>query len=280
MISIPTITLPNGINMPSIGFGTWPSKGEECQNAVSEALACGFRLIDTAAQYYNEDAVGAAIVSAGLPRNEIFLTSKLPNWARGYDESMEAFQNSLEQLQTDYLDLYLMHWPNPLKFRENGDALMLESWQAMVDLYKAGKVRAIGVSNFWIRHLKLLEENAEIMPLVNQMRHTPGEVKQDVVDYCRENNIQLEAYSPFGSGDIFQQDSVKNIGIKYGKSPAQVTLRWIIDQGIVPIPRTIIRSEMDQDIDVFDFSLDQTSIDFLDHLDYGREFRDPDTMPI
>ena len=265
-----TVTLGNGVEIPQIGYGTWQTpSGAVAERAVLDALETGYRHIDTAAAYKNEGSVGAAIRKSGIKREEIFLTSKVWNSERGYDRTMKAFEATMDQLQTDYLDLYLIHWPNPVAFRDRGFEMTLETWRAMEELYKKGRIRAIGVSNFWTRHLLPLIAEAEIKPMVDQIRVCPGEPQTETVACCRENGIAVEGYSPFGTGRLFENESIKEIARKYGKSVAQVTLNWGLRQGVIPLPKSLNKARMAENLDVFGFELSQEDFDSITGLPYG-----------
>ena len=217
--------LNNGVSIPVLGFGTWKAEnGEVAYQAVLEALKAGYRHIDTAAIYKNEESVGRAIRDSGIPRQEIFVTTKLWNTNHSYDEARQAFEESMEKLGLDYLDLYLIHWPNPKPLRENEawKTRNAEVWRAMEDLYQEGKIRAIGVSNFLPHHLDALLETARIIPTVNQVRLAPGVYQEEVVDYCKEKGILLEAWGTIGQGELFEQKEVQEIATKHGKSVAQI----------------------------------------------------------
>ncbi|VIW44535.1 2,5-diketo-D-gluconic acid reductase A [Streptococcus pneumoniae] len=222
-----TYQLNNGVEIPVLGFGTFKAKdGEEAYRAVLEALKAGYRHIDTAAIYQNEESVGQAIKDSGVPREELFVTTKLWNSQQTYEQARQAFEESLEKLGLDYLDLYLIHWPNPKPLRENDQWKIrnAEVWRAMEDLYQEGKIRAIGVSNFLPHHLDALLETAKILPAVNQIRLAPGVYQEEVVAYCREKGILLEAWGPFGQGELFDSKQVQEIAANHGKSVAQIAL--------------------------------------------------------
>ncbi|GAY72076.1 oxidoreductase of aldo/keto reductase family, subgroup 1 [Lentilactobacillus kosonis] len=222
-----TYTLYNGVKIPQVGFGTWQSAdGDEAYQAVKWALEAGYRHIDTAAAYGNEESVGKAIKDSGIPREELFITTKLWNDDHGYEETKEAFGKSLEKLGLDYVDLYLIHWPNPAKFRDNWKEANAGSWKAFEEFYENGTAKAIGVSNFRPKHLDALLETAKIKPMVNQMFINPSDTQPGVVDYDNDHDILTEAYSPLGTGAIFKIPELKEIADKYSKSPAQVVLRW------------------------------------------------------
>lgn len=259
-------TLINGVEIPCIGFGTWQIGGNTAEDASAEALRAGYVHIDTAAAYDNEEFVGAGIKRSGVKRCNIFLTSKLWNNVRGYDETIAACEDSLKKLGTDYLDLYLIHWPNPLKFRSCWKEKNAEAWRAFERLYKDGKVRAIGVSNFCARHLDALYETAEVMPAVNQIRLCPGDVDDDTVSYCKNKGILVEAYSPLGSGKAFESEKIKGIAEKYGKSISQICLRWSIQNGFLPLAKAVSAEHITENLGIFDFELEQSDIKLLNEM--------------
>lgn len=249
--------LSNGVRIPCIGFGTWQSRDGEGVTAVKSALEAGYRLIDTAAAYGNELSVGAAIRESCVPRDQIFITSKLRNSAHGYDATMEAFEWSTQKLGTDYLDLYLIHWPNPLQFRPIWKEATRGTWRAFEALYRAGRIRAIGVSNFMPHHIEMLMETAAIQPMVNQLKLCPGITQDAAVEYCRARGILVEAYSPFGTGSIFSATEIREIAARYRKSIGQVCLRWSLQMGYLPLPKSGNPARIRENLDVFDFDLSE-----------------------
>ena len=258
--------LNNGVSIPVLGFGTWKAEnGEIAYQSVLEALKAGYRHIDTATIYKNEESVGRAIQDSGIPREEIFVTSKLWNTNHNYEQARQAFEESLEKLGLDYLDLYLIHWPNPKTFRENDQWKIRNSevWRAMEDLYQEGKIRAIGVSNFLPHHLNALLETAKIFPAVNQVRLAPGVYQEEVVDYCREKGILLEAWGPFGQGELFDQEEVKEIAARHEKSVAQIALAWSLAEGFLPLPKSVTTSRIKSNLDCFGIELSQEEIETL-----------------
>lgn len=262
-------TLANGVNIPCVGFGTWQApNGEVAVKAVTAALRAGYRHIDTAAIYKNEESVGQALVESGIAREEIFLTTKVWGDDRGYEQTKAAFATSCQKLQTDYLDLYLIHWPRPKAFRDLGTAVKLtaETWRAMEDLYKEGKIRAIGVSNFMVHHFEELEKTANVTPIVNQIRLYPGFVCEDTVRYCRNYNILLEAYSPFGTGKIFESEEINKLATKYGKTIAQICLRWSLQMDFLPLPKSVTEERIIENANIFDFSLSDTDMETLTQM--------------
>lgn len=253
--------LSNGVKIPCVGFGMWQTpNGEVAVEAAKAALKAGYRHIDTAQGYGNEGSVGQAIAQSGIPREEIFITSKLNNGVRGYEETIAAFEESCKLLGTDYIDLFLIHWPNPLKWRGNWKHHNAETWRAFEDLYKAGRIRAIGISNFWPRHIEALLETATVVPHVNQCRLCPGETLPEVVEYSREKGILMEAYSPLGTGTVFSVPEMKAIAEKYGKTVAQVCVRWSQQMGFLPLPKSVSEKRIIENADVFDFELSEEDV--------------------
>ncbi|HHW27118.1 MAG TPA: aldo/keto reductase [Firmicutes bacterium] len=275
-----TYTLKNGVEIPCIGLGTWQTPdGETAYNAVRDALSLGYRHVDTAAVYRNEASVGRAVTESGIPREEIFVTSKLWNTVRGYDETKQAFEETLERLGLDYLDLYLIHWPNPAGFRHMWKEANAETWRAMEDLYKAGRIRAIGISNFLEHHINALLETAEVVPMVNQIRLCPGDTKDDLVAYCRKHGMLLEAYSPFGTGKAFQVPEIKEIAAKYNKTVAQLLVRWSLQMGFLPLPKSTSAGRIKENADVFDFEIDKDDVVYLARMKGAcGESWDPDAV--
>ena len=258
--------LNNGVSIPVLGFGTWKAEnGEVAYQAVLEALKAGYRHIDTAAIYKNEESVGRAIRDSGVSRQEIFVTTKLWNTIHSYDETRHAFEESMEKLGLDYLDLYLIHWPNPKPLRENEEwkTRNADVWRAMEDLYQEGKIRAIGVSNFLPKHLDALLETARIIPAVNQVRLAPGVYQEEVVDYCREKGILLEAWGPFGQGELFDKKEVQEIAAKYGKSVAQIALAWSLAEDFLPLPKSVTASRIQSNLDCFGIELSKDEREIL-----------------
>ncbi len=265
-------TLNNGVKMPYFGLGVYLSKeGQEVINAVKWALEEGYRHIDTAAIYGNEAGVGEGIRESGVPREEVFLVSKVWNSDQGYDSAIKAFEASLERLGTDYLDLYLIHWPVKGKYRE--------TWRALETLYNEKRVKAIGVSNFLSHHLEDLLDQASIVPMVNQMEFHPYLVQKDLLGFCKEKDIQYEAWSPLMQGNVFEVELLKELAKKYQKSIAQIVLRWDLQKGVITIPKSSKRNRIAENASIFDFSLSEDDISRLDKLDRHQRFGpDPDTF--
>ena len=254
--------LSNGVKIPSIGFGTYKSgDDEETAKIIKNALNLGYKMIDTASFYGNEVGIGNAIKESKVKREDIFLVTKLWNDDHGYDKTIEAFNNSLKRLQVEYLDLYLIHWPNKLN---------AETWRAFEDLYKAGKVKAIGVCNFKIGHLEELKKTAKIMPMVNQVEVHPQSSKNEMLNYCIENNIQLIAWSPIMRGKLFTNELMLNLSEKYQKSVAQVILRWHIQRGVIPIPKSSNKTRIKENLNVFDFEISNEDMKSIYMLNEGN----------
>lgn len=248
--------LNNGVKIPCVGFGTWQSpNGEIAAAAVKAALEYGYRHIDTAAAYGNEESVGKAIKESGIPRGEIFVTSKLQNPAHGYEETVAAFEETMKKLDIEYLDLYLIHWPNPIRTRERWQEANAGTWKAFEEFYRAGRIRSIGISNFHAHHIEALMKTATIPPMVNQIRLCPGDTQDELVAYCRKHNILLEAYSPLGTGKIFEVPQMQALAKKYNKSIAQVCIRWSLQMGFLPLPKSVTPSRILENAQIFDFEL-------------------------
>ncbi|GEK88449.1 Aldo/keto reductase [Alkalibacterium putridalgicola] len=269
----------NGLTIPKVGFGTWQAKDNEAKQSVLWALEAGYRHIDTAQGYNNEEEVGEAIKESGVKREEIFLTTKLHNKKHGYDNTVEALNDSLNKLDTDYIDLVLIHWPNPKYFRDNWKEANAESWKAMEEFVAKGKVKTLGVSNFQPHHLDALLETANIKPAVNQILLNPSEMQPEVVKYNTEHNIINEAYSPLGTGKIFDIDVLKDLAEKYDKSIAQLVLRWSLQHDFLPLPKTVTKERVWENADIFDFEISDADMKIIDGMT-GRagSATDPDTI--
>jgi len=267
-----SFTLHNGVKMPYFGLGVYLSKdGTEVINAVKWAIQHGYRHIDTAAVYDNEEGVGEGIRASGIPREDIFLVSKVWNTEQGYDSTIKAFETSLKKLNTEYLDLYLIHWPVKGKYKE--------TWKALEDLYRQKRIRAIGVSNFLQHHLEDLLTEASVVPMVNQMEFHPYLVQQELLNYCNSKKIQYEAWSPLMQGKIFEMDIFKKMAEKYKKTIAQLVLRWDLQKSVITIPKSSKKQRIVDNAAIFDFSISEEDMAVLDGLDKGQRFGpDPDTF--
>lgn len=276
-----TYKLSNGVEIPCIGFGMWQTPDDVVGvNSVKSAIEAGYTHIDTAQAYGNEDCVGKAIREIGADRDKLFITTKIWNNNHSYDLVMSSMEESLKKLETSYVDLLLIHWPNPLEFRSRWEEANAETWKAMEELYKAGKVRAIGISNFRQHHIEALLKTAEIAPMVNQIRLCPGETQDETVDYCRSQGMILEAYSPLGTGKIFSVPQMQELSEKYGKSIAQICVRWSLQRGYLPLPKSVTPSRIEENLKVFDFELSDEDVKKIaDLTGWVGLSGDPDAMP-
>ncbi|MFV0557683.1 MAG: aldo/keto reductase [Enterococcus sp.] len=262
-----TYTLANGVKIPKVGFGTWQTPdGDVARESVVAAIKAGYRHIDTAAIYGNEVSVGEGIKESGVAREELFITTKLWNDKHSYELAKEALAESLEKLDLDYVDLYLIHWPNPIDFRADWAGANAGAWKAMEEALAAGKVRAIGISNFKPNHIDALLETATVKPMVNQIFLNPSDMQKEVVAHNDKHGILTEAYSPLGTGKIFEVPELSELAKKYNKTVAQVVLRWSLDHGYLPLPKSVNAERIQENADIFDFELNQEDIAYLDGL--------------
>lgn len=266
----PVITLNNGVPIPALGFGVWQVEDlEQCEEAVIKAIEVGYRMIDTASIYLNETAVGKAIQNCDVSREDLFITSKLWVQSHGYNETKAAFQRTLDRLQLDYLDMYLIHWPF-------GD--FLGAWKAFEELYSEGKIKAIGVCNFTVEKLEELKAYATILPVINQIELHPLFQQKELQEYNRENNIVTQPWSPLGNGNtgLLENESLKTIASKYDKTVAQVILRWHLQEGFCVIPKSVTPSRINENFKVFNFELSEEEMNSVRNLDTGKRlFFDP-----
>ncbi|MGC9539325.1 aldo/keto reductase [Streptomyces sp. UG1] len=271
---VPPITLNNGVEMPQLGFGVWQVPDDEAQKAVGTALEAGYRSIDTAAIYGNEEGTGKAIAASGLPREDIFLTTKLWNSDQGYDATLRAFDVSLGRLGLDYVDLYLIHWPLPSQGK------YVDTYKAFEKLHADGRIRAIGVSNFLPEHLEHLIAETSVIPAVNQIELHPHLQQRASREYHAEQGIATEAWSPLGSGKgLLEVPAIVAIAQKHGRTPAQIVLRWHLQLGNVVIPKSVTPSRIKKNIEVFDFSLDDEDLAAISALNEDRRLGpDPATF--
>lgn len=264
------VTLHNGVEMPVFGLGVYKiEEGQQIENTIKTALNLGYRLIDTAAFYQNEEGVGKAIKNSGIPREELFITTKVWNSDQGYESTLQAFENSLAKLGLDYLDLYLVHWPVKGKY--------LETWRALENLYEQGRVKAIGVSNFQVHHLKDLFEHGSQKPVVNQVELHPFLAQEELRRFCQIHDIKVEAWSPLSRGRFLDEPALKEIAANYKKTPAQVILRWHLQNEVIAIPKSITPSRLEENAAIFDFELTPEEIAGINLLNRNERFgADPD----
>ena len=269
-------TLNNGVKMPQLGYGVYQVSNEECERCVRDAISVGYRAIDTAQSYGNEEAVGNAIRKCGVPRDELFVATKVWISNAGYEKAKKSFQESLERLGLDYLDLYLIHWPIPKNEQENYIENNRETWKAFEELYHEGKIKAIGVSNFKPHHLEEIMEGATVMPMVNQIEFHPGWTQMETVNYCKAHHIAVQAWSPFGSGELFRMPEISEMAKKYGKDPGQLALRWIFQHGVIPLPKSVNPERILSNTQIFDFEITPEDMAYIDSLQGGGWCADPD----
>ncbi len=273
MTDVPNITLNNGVEIPQLGFGVFQIEPAETKDATLAALEVGYRHIDTAEMYGNEKEVGEAVRASDLDRDEIFVTSKLNNRYHAYDDALGAFDQSLKDLDIGYLDLFLVHWPLP----DVGD--FVETWKAMEKMYESGRVRAIGVSNFQPHHLRRILGETTVTPAVNQVEVHPYLANDEVRAFDAEHGIATEAWSPIAQGKVLKDPTIVRIAESLGKSTAQVTLRWHLQRGDIVFPKSVTRSRVEENFDLFDFELSETDMADITALDRGeRTGPDPDTF--
>ena len=253
-------TLSNGVEIPAVGYGTYLTS-EKDDGTVAAALAAGYRHFDTASFYGTEQALGDALKAAGVPREELFLTSKLWKDEMGYENALAAFERSLQKLGTDYLDLYLIHWPRTDDLTAEWRQLDRDTWRALEELYRAGRVRAIGVSNFLPHHLRSLMKTSEVMPMVNQIEFHPGYPQTYTVEFCKAHGILPEAWSPLGRTRVLQDERLAGIAAKYSKTVAQLCVRFALQCGVVPLPKSSSPARMQANLDVFDFVISDEDMD-------------------
>jgi 2,5-diketo-D-gluconate reductase A len=273
MAQVPNITLNDGKTIPQLGFGVWEIPNSSVAKTVVTAIEAGYRSIDTAQGYGNEEGVGQGIVDSGLPREELFITSKLRTKDQGYDATLKSFMGSLDRLGLDYLDLFLIHWPVPKHDRYS------DTWKAFVQLQRDGRIRSIGVSNFLQDHLERIIGDSGVVPAVNQIELHPEFQQHDVRAFHSQHNIAIECYSPLGRGQVLGNDIIGRIAARHGTSPAQVIIRWHVQQGLIAIPKSVRPERIKANIDVFGFALDEDDMAAIATLDKsdGKMVGDPAT---
>jgi methylglyoxal/glyoxal reductase len=267
-----TTVLRNGVKMPWFGLGVYKAQeGSEVIQAVKSAINAGYKSIDTAALYQNEEGVGTAIKESGVSREELFITTKVWNADQGYDSTLHAFEESRKKLGLEYIDLYLIHWPVKGKYQE--------TWRALEKLYSNGAVRAIGVSNFQLHHLQDVMADCKVVPMLNQVEYHPYFTQKEVLSFCKENEIQMEAWSPLARGEALHDPVLVELGDKYKKSPAQIILRWDLQNGVITIPKSVHENRIRQNADIFDFELSAEDMDKITGLNKNkRTGADPDNF--
>ena len=273
------IALYNGILMPEIGFGTWKAPtGKVTVEAVKAAIECGYTHIDCAAIYGNEKEVGLGIKESNVDRKDLFITSKLWNDVRGYQETIDAFNKTLDDLQLDYLDLYLIHWPRPVKYHGNYIEKNIESWKAMEDLYKQGKIKAIGVSNFKVHHMEEIMENCEIKPMVNQIEFHPSCLEKEIRDFCKKENIIVTGYSPLANGKVFECKELVEFSEKYGVSIAQLCIRYALQHNVIPLVKSVTKERIKANLNV-NFVISDEDMEKIDKITTcGGSYKDSDNI--
>ncbi|SCK06260.1 Aldo/keto reductase [Streptomyces sp. WMMB 714] len=274
MSTVPAVTLNNGSSMPQLGFGVYQVPEDETQGVVSTALELGYRSIDTASLYRNEEGTGRAIAASGIPREELFVTTKLWNTDQGYDAARHAFEVSLAKLGLEYVDLYLIHWPLPAR------DLYVETWRALEKIYELGRAKAVGVSNFHTPHLRRLIAETDVVPAVNQIELHPKLQQEQLRTFHADAGIATEAWSPLGRNNgVLDDDAVTGVARKHGRTPAQVVLRWHLQLGDVVIPKSVTPARMRENLDVFGFELDGEDMAAIGGMETGeRVGPDPDTL--
>lgn len=272
-----TYTLNNGVKIPCVAFGTYKAAQGDNVEILKMAIECGYRYFDTASFYGTEEYLGQAIKESGIPREEFFITSKMWKDEMGYEGAKEAFSRSLKNLKTDYLDLYLIHWPLPTPDYETWKTLDIETWKALEELYEEGKVKAIGLSNFLPHHIENLLENCRIKPMVDQLEFHPGYSQAAAVRYCKDHEIQVQAWSPIGRGRVLEDEMIVKLASKYGVSPAQICLKYALQKGVIPLPKSSSAERMRQNQDLFSFEIskeDMYRIDTMPQTGWSGEHPD------
>lgn len=272
--------LDNRLLIPPIGFGTWQTPdGDTAANAVSYAIESGYHHIDAASVYGNEQGVGRGIKGSGIDRRELFVTSKVWNTERGYDNTLRAFDKTLNDLQLDYLDLYLIHWPAVASQFENWRQINADTWHAMEKLQTEGKILAIGVSNFLPHHLEALMDDTSRVPAVNQIEFHPGFMQDECVEFCKAYGILVEAWSPLGTGRMLGNETLKGIAGKYHVSVAQLCIRWVLQNGVLPLPKSVTPVRIRENLDVFSFEISEDDMQVINRMEYcGGSGLNPDKI--
>jgi 2,5-diketo-D-gluconate reductase A len=274
VVNVPTMTLSSGTNMPYLGLGTWTMTDADAANTIPVAARLGYRMIDTAAYYQNERGVGQGVRRSDAPREEFFITSKVNGRDHGYDRTLKAFEETLAKLDVDYLDLYLIHWPLPMR------GLYVETWKALIRLLADGRTKAIGVSNFTSAYIDRIVAETGVAPAVNQIQLNPRVTQQASRAYAAEQGIALQTWRPLCQGDLLTEPVVRETAERHRKTPAQIVLRWHLEQGLSPLPKSVNADRLAANIDVFDFSLSPAEIDAISGLDGTEVAIDPATTEV
>lgn len=276
------LRLNNGVTIPCVGYGTFRTPADVAEQAVADAIEVGYRLIDTAAVYGNEAAVGQGIRDSGIDRHRLFVTSKLWNTERGYESTKRALDETLKKMQLDYLDLYLIHWPaNQKQFGDRASEINAETWRAMEEAYHEGKIRALGLSNFMPHHVIDLMKTATVAPAVDQIEVHPGWPHTQEIKYLQAHNILVEAWGPLGGqgAKVLTNPTMEKLAKKYGKTTAQISLRWILQQGVLPLPKSVHPKRMVENTQLFDFELSDADMKMISELpNLGGQCKDPDEV--
>lgn len=274
--------LNNHLEIPKVAFGTWKLPNDETTiEIIKNAINSGYRYIDTAKAYGNELYIGKGIKASNIDRKDIVIGGKLWNDDRGYNNIIEACKNTIKTLDCEYLDVYLIHWPASLAVHENWREINQETWKAMEYLYETGLVKSIGMCNFKVNQLEELMKHIKIKPMINQIEFHPGFMQQDIVEYCKKENIVVEAWSPLGSGKMIKKEELKNIASKYEKDVAQICIKWCLQNGVLPIPKTTDKERMKSNLNVFDFEISQEDMEYLNSLPYlGGSGLDSETITL
>lgn len=258
-----SIELNNENYIPSIGFGTSLITGDACIEVIKKAIEVGYRHIDTASAYKNELEIGQAIRKSNVNREELFITSKVWKDSMGYENTLQSFDNTLKNLNLEYVDLFLIHWP-----KNNDDKLNIETWKALEKIYKEGKAKNIGVSNFLKQHLEIILNNSDIIPAVNQIEFHPGLIRKETIDFCKANNIVLEAWAPLGKGKMLDNGTLVNIARRYNKSVAQLCLKWCLQNEVIPLPKSEKKERMRQNLDLFNFEISEEDMNIINNMEF------------
>lgn len=258
-----SVKLNSGNYIPSIGFGTSLVTGDECIDIIKKAIDVGYTHIDTAHAYENEIEIGKAIKQSNIKREKLFITSKVWKDSMGYENTIKSFEETLKNLDLDYLDLFLIHWP-----KNNDDKLNIETWRALEKIYKDGKAKSIGVSNFLDKHLKVILDNCSIMPSVNQIEFHPGLIRTETIDFCRKYGIVMEAWSPLGKGKMLHNETLVQLAKKYSKSVAQICLRWCLQNEVIPLPKSQNEERMKQNLDIYDFEISNEDMGKINNMKF------------